>query len=49
MNRFQVPDETAEEFEEMWLSRESHLHEEHGFVEFHMLKGPSRDGITLYA
>lgn len=49
MNRFQVPEETAQEFEEMWLTRESHLHEENGFVEFHMLKGPTRDGVTLYA
>ena len=49
MNRFSVPEENAAEFEQMWLNRESHLHEEPGFVEFHMLKGPTNDGETLYA
>jgi len=27
MNRFTVPLENAAEFEELWLGRESHLHE----------------------
>lgn len=49
MNRFTVPLENAAEFEEMWLSRESKLHENPGFVEFHMLKGPETDGSVLYA
>lgn len=49
MNRFTVPTENEAEFEAMWLSRDSRLAELPGFVEFHMLKGPERDGLRLYA
>ena len=49
MNRFTVPLENAADFEELWLSRDSRLHEMEGFVEFHMLKGPETDGRILYA
>lgn len=49
MNRFTVPLENAAEFEELWLSRESRLHEMAGFVSFHMLKGQEEDGRILYA
>ena len=49
MNRFTVPLENAEAFEELWLSRESRLHEMAGFVSFHMLKGPEKEGRVLYA
>ena len=50
MNRFTVPLENAEEFEAMWLARDSKLRELPGFVEFHMLKGPEDDaGRRLYA
>lgn len=49
MNRFTVPLENAEEFETLWLSRQSRLNEVPGFVEFHMLKGPETDGNILYA
>ena len=49
MNRFTVPLENAAEFEELWLSRESRLHELEGFKAFHMLKGPEEDGKILYA
>jgi len=49
MNRFTVPAENAAAFEEMWLSRESHLHRLEGFVSFHMLKGPEEAGRILYA
>ena len=49
MNRFTVPLENAVDFEELWLSRESHLQEMDGFVSFHMLKGPEDDGRILYA
>ncbi len=49
MNRFTVPVENAAAFEELWLNRESHLHEMEGFVEFRMLKGPEADGRVLYA
>lgn len=49
MNRFTVPLENAAEFEDIWLSRESRLHEMAGFVSFHMLKGAEEDGRVLYA
>ena len=49
MNRFTVPNTNASEFEALWLGRDSHLKGMDGFVEFHMLKGPETDGVTLYA
>ena len=50
MNRFTVRLEHAEAFEALWLTRDSHLKDMEGFVEFHMLKGPEReDGTILYA
>lgn len=50
MNRFAVRPENAEAFEAVWLSRDSHLTDMEGFVEFHMLRGPEReDGTILYA
>ena len=50
MNRFTVPAENAQEFEAMWLGRDSHLNGMDGFIEFHMLKGPeAEDGTILYA
>lgn len=49
MNRFTVPLENAEAFEELWLSRESRLQDMDGFVSFHMLKGQETAGEVLYA
>ncbi|OUD08124.1 antibiotic biosynthesis monooxygenase [Marivivens niveibacter] len=49
MNRFQVPVENADDFEQVWLNRDSQLKELDGFVEFHMLKGAEVDGTRLYA
>lgn len=49
MNRFIVPLENANAFEDLWLSRESRLQDLEGFVSFHMLKGPAEDGSILYA
>jgi len=50
MNRFTVKQDNAAAFEDLWLGRESHLHQMKGFVEFHMLKGPVADDDTiLYA
>lgn len=49
MNRFTVPIENATAFEDLWLSRDSHLQGMDGFVSFHMLKGPETDGCILYA
>lgn len=49
MNRFTVPLTNAQEFEALWLNRESNLKEMEGFVEFHMLKGTEVDGRIVYA
>lgn len=49
MNRFTVPVANAAEFEQLWLSRDSHLTALPGFVAFHMLRGPEEDGRRLYA
>lgn len=49
MNRFTVPLENADAFEDLWLSRESRLQDLEGFVSFHMLKGQTEDGSILYA
>ncbi|MCI0757008.1 antibiotic biosynthesis monooxygenase family protein [Teichococcus vastitatis] len=49
MNRFQVAPGAEQDFEQMWMNRESHLHTVPGFVEFHLLRGPSREDHVLYA
>ncbi|WP_284178259.1 antibiotic biosynthesis monooxygenase [Rhabdaerophilum sp. SD176] len=49
MNRFRVAKGNEAEFETIWRSRESYLHELPGFIEFSLLKGPERDDHTLYA
>jgi heme-degrading monooxygenase HmoA len=47
MKRFRVAKGSEAAFEQVWLSRDSHLDE--GFVEFHLLKGPEAEDHTLYA
>jgi heme-degrading monooxygenase HmoA len=42
MNRFQVPKGSEQAFEELWLSRETHL-------DFHLLEGPAREDHVLYS
>lgn len=49
MNRFRVIKERTHDFEQLWINRESHLHEVPGFVEFHLLKGPEREDHQLYS
>jgi heme-degrading monooxygenase HmoA len=49
MNRFRVAKGSEAEFENVWLSRDSHLDKVRGFVEFHLLKGPEGEDHTLYA
>ena len=49
MNRFRVFEGAEADFEQLWLSRETHLDEVPGFVEFHLLKGPEREDHVLYA
>jgi heme-degrading monooxygenase HmoA len=49
MNRFKVIKGSETDFENVWLSRDSHLDKVPGFVEFHLLKGPEAEDHTLYA
>jgi heme-degrading monooxygenase HmoA len=49
MNRFRVVPGSEAAFEEVWRNRRSRLDELPGFVEFQLLKGPSREDHTLYA
>jgi hypothetical protein len=42
MNRFKVPKGSEQAFEELWLSRETHLDGNPGFVVFHLREGPAR-------
>lgn len=49
MNRFRIQPGQEETFEEIWRSRETHLDEVPGFVEFHLLRGPEKEDHTLYA
>ena len=49
MNRFKVVKDSATDFEQVWLGRDSQLKTVPGFVEFHMLRGPSREGHVLYS
>jgi len=49
MNRFKVLKGCEVAFEQVWLSRDTHLDKVRGFLEFHLLKGPEADDHTLYA
>ena len=49
MNRFKVTPGSEEAFEHLWASRDSHLREVPGFVEFHLLKGPVKEDHVLYS
>jgi heme-degrading monooxygenase HmoA len=49
MNRFKVRKGAEQDFEQVWLTRDSHLKEVPGFIAFHLLKGPERDDHVLYA
>ena len=49
MNRFRVRRGAERDFEQVWLSRETHLENVPGFIVFHLLKGPERDEYVLYA
>jgi len=49
MNRFKVIKGSEHDFEQVWLTRETHLGEVPGFIVFHLLKGPERDDHTLYS
>jgi heme-degrading monooxygenase HmoA len=49
MNRFRVRKGSENDFESVWLNRDSQLDQVPGFVEFHLLKGPETDEYTLYS
>jgi heme-degrading monooxygenase HmoA len=49
MNRFRVARGSEEDFEHIWLSRDTYLDHVPGFMEFHLLKGPEAEDHTLYA
>jgi heme-degrading monooxygenase HmoA len=49
MNRFQVVTGEEAAFEQVWLSRDTHLADVPGFVEFHLLRGPELEDHTLFA
>ncbi|MEM9249520.1 MAG: antibiotic biosynthesis monooxygenase [Pseudomonadota bacterium] len=49
MNRFKVKSGREADFEDVWKRRDSHLKSVPGFVAFHLMKGPAREGHTLYA
>lgn len=49
MNRFLVKKGSEADFENVWMSRDTHLEDMAGFVEFHLLKGPEAEDHTLYS
>ena len=49
MNRFKVAPGSEEAFETIWRGRKSRLDELPGFVQFHLLRGPTTETHTLYA
>jgi len=48
MNRFQINAGYEEGFEGMWRQRNSYLHEVPGFKTFQLLRGETKDGLTLF-
>ncbi len=49
MNRFRIAPGAEDAFEKLWRDRDSQLDGVPGFREFHLLRGPSADGETLYS
>ena len=49
MNRFKVARGSEGAFERVWTSRDTHLKEVPGFMEFHLLRGPQREDHVLYS
>jgi heme-degrading monooxygenase HmoA len=49
MNRFRVKEGRETEFETLWKTRDSHLKSVDGFVAFHLMRGETAEGVTLYA
>ncbi|MBF95824.1 MAG: Heme oxygenase (staphylobilin-producing) [Alphaproteobacteria bacterium MarineAlpha9_Bin4] len=49
MNRFKIVKGRENDFEKIWMERDSHLEGVKGFKEFHLIKGVSEKSFTLYA
>lgn len=49
MNRFKIVKGQEEKFEKIWESRDSHLDDVDGFINFNLIKGKVNDEFTLYA
>jgi heme-degrading monooxygenase HmoA len=49
MNRFRVRLGKEERFQRIWTERDTHLNGVPGFVEFHLLRGPTGEDETLFA
>jgi len=49
MNRFRVIKGSEPAFEEVWRTRDRHLDEMQGFIDFHLLRGPEAEDHTLYS
>ena len=49
MNRFKVIQGSQTDFERVWTTRDTHLREVPGFIEFHLLRGPEREDHVLYS
>jgi heme-degrading monooxygenase HmoA len=49
MNRFKVIKEERKAFEDLWVTRQSHLDEVKGFQVFHLLRGPEHEDYVLYS
>ena len=49
MNRFRVRKGSEDDFEKVWLTRDTYLDHVPGFLEFRLLKGPQTEDHTLYA
>lgn len=48
MNRFYVNEGHETVFEEIWRKRETYLDQVPGFKKFNLLRGETKDGITLF-
>lgn len=49
MNRFKIRQGREDDFTNVWKNRETYLDTVPGFREFHLLRGHSEDGYTLFA
>ena len=49
MKRFKIVPGKEEDFEEVWATRDTHLDQVPGYVEFRLLRGPEHEDHTLYA